>query len=77
MVKSNRLRLLGGALYKAKKPFPDTLVLSVCRFLQLDHKWPISRTWPLEKTVDSRLVKNIDSVLTDRLIRCLHESVKA
>jgi hypothetical protein len=64
IVKSNRLRLLGGTVNKVKKPFLDTLILSVCRFLQLDHKWPISRTWPLEKTVDSRLVKNIDSVLT-------------
>ena len=77
MVKSNWLRLLGGAVNKAKKPFPNTLVLSVCRSLQLDHKWPISRTWPLEKTVYSRLVKNIDSVFTDRLIRYLHEPVKA
>ena len=77
MFKSNWLRMFSGAVNEAKEPFPNTLVLSVCRFLQLDHKWPISRNWPLEKILDSRLVKNIDSVLTDRLIFYFHEPVKA
>ena len=77
IVKPNWLRMLSSVVNKAKEPFLNTLVLSVCQFLQLDHKWPISRTRLLEKAVDSRLVKNVDSVFTDRLIRYLHEPVKA